>query len=63
MRICLSRSGVSLAQVLLSADGCPVPDRVLDEFPELNQYEWNAVIQVAGLTLLAFEGELGSGAE
>ncbi|TXC96846.1 hypothetical protein [Streptomyces sp. ISID311] len=63
MRICLSRSGISLAQVLLRADGCPVPDSVLDEFPDLNQREWNAVIQVAGLTLLAFEGELVGGAE
>ncbi|MYT29285.1 MULTISPECIES: hypothetical protein [unclassified Streptomyces] len=57
MRICLSPSGSSLAQVLLSADGCPVPDCVLDEFPDLNQDEWNAVIQVSGLALLAFEAE------
>ncbi|AJC53664.1 hypothetical protein [Streptomyces sp. 769] len=57
MRMCLSRSTISLAQVLLSADGCPVPGCVLDEFPDLNQDEWNAVIQVTGLTLLAFEAE------
>lgn len=56
-RVCLSRSGLSFAQVLLSADGGFVPDEVLDEFPELTQDEWNAVVQAAGLTLLAFEAE------
>ncbi|MFJ9411833.1 hypothetical protein [Streptomyces sp. NPDC101393] len=56
-RMCLSRSGYSLAQVLLSADGSPIPDSVLDAFPDLNQEEWNAVIQATGLTLLAFEAE------
>ncbi|UKY51800.1 hypothetical protein [Streptomyces inhibens] len=56
-RVCLSRSGFAFAQVLLSADGCPVPGCVLDAFPELTQDEWNAVIQVTGLSLLAFEAE------
>ncbi|WEB39596.1 hypothetical protein MOV08_10145 [Streptomyces yunnanensis] len=59
MRMCLSPSGFSVAQVLLSADGCPLPDCVLDKFPDLNQDEWNAVIQVSGLALLAFEAEPG----
>lgn len=56
-RMCLSRSGYSLAQVLLSVDGSPVPDAVLDAFPDLNQDEWNTLIQATGLTLLAFEAE------
>ncbi|MGY5126165.1 hypothetical protein [Streptomyces nigrescens] len=57
MRLCLSRSGFSLGQVLLSADGCPAPGCVLEAFPDLNQDEWNAAIQVTGLILLAFEAE------
>ncbi|ARF54991.1 hypothetical protein [Streptomyces gilvosporeus] len=56
-RLCLSRSGSALAKVVLSADGCPVPSRVLEEFPDLTQDEWNAVLHVTGLTLMAFEAE------
>ncbi|MGG7572306.1 hypothetical protein [Streptomyces sirii] len=56
-RLCLSRSGFAFAQVVLSADGCPVPSCVLGEFPDLTQDEWDAVVQVTGLALLAFEGE------
>lgn len=53
--MCLSCSGFACAQVLLSTDGCPVPSCVLEEFPDLPQDEWDAVIRVTGLTLLAFE--------
>ncbi|WP_407287417.1 hypothetical protein [Streptomyces sp. BP-8] len=56
-RLCVSRSGVAFARVVLSADGCPVPSCVREEFPDLTQDEWDAVVQVTGLTLLAFEGE------
>ncbi|MGX1762354.1 hypothetical protein ACWIG5_36575 [Streptomyces lydicus] len=56
-RLCLSRSGVAFAQVVLSADGCSVPSCVLERFPDLTEDEWNAVIQVTGLTLMAFEAE------
>ncbi|MFE1771704.1 hypothetical protein [Streptomyces sp. NPDC059008] len=59
-RLCVSRSGVAFAQVVLSAIGCPVPSCVLEEFPDLTQDEWDAVLQVTGLTLLAFEGESAS---
>ncbi|MFE0189343.1 hypothetical protein [Streptomyces sp. NPDC058989] len=38
----------------------PVPSCVLEEFPDLTQDEWDAVLQVTGLTLLAFEGESAS---
>ncbi|WP_329313928.1 hypothetical protein [Streptomyces sp. NBC_01262] len=55
--LCLSRSGYAIGQVLLGADGCPIPDGVLDDFPDLTRDEWNAVIQVTALTLLAFEAE------
>lgn len=55
--VCLSRSVYSLAQVLLSADGSPIPDSVLDAFPDLNQEEWKAAIQATGLVLLPFEAE------
>ncbi|MFG2141318.1 hypothetical protein [Streptomyces sp. NPDC048650] len=54
-RLCLSRSGSAFATVVLSAGGCPVPSCVLEEFPDLTQDEWNAVIHVTGLTLMAFE--------
>ncbi|WP_241779583.1 hypothetical protein [Streptomyces natalensis] len=57
-RLCLSRSGLAFSKVVLSADGCPVPSCVLEEFPDLTQDEWNAVIHVTGLTLMAFEAEL-----
>ncbi|MBM4796083.1 hypothetical protein HXP44_29620 [Streptomyces sioyaensis] len=56
-RLCLSRSGLAFAKVVLSADGCPVPSCVLEEFPDLTQDEWNAVIHVTGMTLMAFETE------
>ncbi|WP_260638426.1 hypothetical protein [Streptomyces angustmyceticus] len=56
-RLCLSRSGVAFAQVVLSAGDCPVPSCVREEFPDLTQDEWNAVIHVTGLTLMAFETE------
>ncbi len=56
-RLCLSRSGLALAKVVLSAGGCPVPSCVLEEFPDLTQDEWNAVIHATGLTLMAFEAE------
>ncbi|MGW3013572.1 hypothetical protein ACWC9R_32805 [Streptomyces sp. NPDC001219] len=54
-RLCLSRSGLAFAKVVLSAGGCPVPSCVREEFPDLTQEEWNAVIHVTGLTLMAFE--------
>ncbi|MEU8787057.1 hypothetical protein [Streptomyces sp. NPDC048637] len=57
VRICLSRSGCSLGQVLLSADGCSVPTSVLADFPDLHQDEWHAALQVSGLILLAFQSE------
>ncbi|MEU8917001.1 hypothetical protein [Streptomyces nigrescens] len=56
-RLCLSRSGLAFAKVVLSAGGCPVPSCVLEEFPDLTQDEWNAVIHVTGMTLMAFETE------
>ncbi|MFC9237901.1 hypothetical protein ACFTZK_15820 [Streptomyces decoyicus] len=56
-RLCLGRSGLAFAEVVLSAGGCPVPSCVLEEFPDLTQDEWNAVIHVTGLTLMAFEPE------
>ncbi|MFD7661804.1 hypothetical protein [Streptomyces sp. NPDC059788] len=56
-RLCLSPSGVAFSQVILSADGCPVPSDVLEKVPDLTLDEWHAVIQVTGLTLLAFEAE------
>ncbi|MFF7233745.1 hypothetical protein [Streptomyces sioyaensis] len=56
-RLCLSRSGLAFAEVVLSAGGCPVPTCVREEFPDLTQDEWNAVIHVTGLTLMAFEAE------
>ncbi|MGW9428502.1 hypothetical protein ACWHA1_11135 [Streptomyces decoyicus] len=56
-RLCLSRSGLAFAKVVLSAGGCPVPSCVREEFPDLTQDEWNAVIHVTGLTLMAFEPE------
>ncbi|MEE6268188.1 hypothetical protein V2E29_21435 [Streptomyces diastatochromogenes] len=62
-RLCLSRSGVAFAEVVLSADGSPVPSCLREEFPDLTQDEWNAVIQVTGLTLMAFETEPARDAE
>ncbi|MFF8788570.1 hypothetical protein [Streptomyces sp. NPDC015125] len=56
-RLCLGRSGFAFTQVLLSAEGCSVPSCVRDAFPDLTQDEWNAVIQVTGLVLLAFEAD------
>ncbi|MFI5526265.1 hypothetical protein [Streptomyces platensis] len=56
-RLCLSRSGLAFAKVVLIADGCPVPSCVLEEFPDLTQDEWNAVVHVTGLMLMAFEAE------
>ncbi|MEU3992598.1 hypothetical protein AB0F24_30295 [Streptomyces platensis] len=56
-RLCLSRSGLAFAKAVLSTAGCPVPHCVLEEFPDLTQDEWNAVIQVTGLTFTAFEAE------
>lgn len=56
-RLCLGRSGFALSQVVLSAEGCAVPSRVLEEFPDLTQDEWNAVMQVTGLVLMAFEAD------
>lgn len=62
-RLCLSRSGLAFAEVVLSAGGCPVPSCVLEEFPDLTQDEWNSVIHVTGLTLMAFEAEPAREAE
>ncbi|MGW8553273.1 hypothetical protein [Streptomyces tubercidicus] len=61
-RLCLSRSGLSFAEVALSAGGCPVPSCVREEFPDLTQDEWDAVIHVTGLTLTALEPEPASDA-
>lgn len=55
--LCLSHSGASFAEVVLSVDGCPVPSCVLEQLPDLTQDEWNAVIHVTGLTLMAFGPE------
>ncbi|GAA5612972.1 hypothetical protein CP981_10880 [Streptomyces platensis] len=56
-RLSLSRSGPALTKAVLSAAGCPVPSCVREEFPDLTQDEWTAVIQVTGLTLMAFEAD------
>ena len=51
----LARAGVPLSQVLNCAEGCPIPMQVQERYPDLEQNEWDAVLRVATMTLLAFE--------
>jgi len=47
----LRSSGFSLPDVLNFAENTPIPDRVSEEFPDLTQKEWDAIIRLAVLVL------------
>ncbi len=51
----LRRSRTSLADVLNTAEGSPVPDQVTDAFPEITQEDWDAVLRLATMVFAAFE--------
>ena len=50
-------SGVPLSDVINSAEGSPIPEQVRADHPNLTQGEWDAVLRVACLAFLSFEGE------
>lgn len=53
----LASSGPSLSTVLNSAEGCPVPAQLVADSPEMTQAQWDAVLRMATMLLLALEGE------
>ncbi|HEY4024211.1 MAG TPA: hypothetical protein VGM75_36385 [Pseudonocardiaceae bacterium] len=55
--ITLARTGSLVSDVLNQAEGCPIPDSLAEAYPDLVQEEWDAVLRLAALVLLALEGE------
>ncbi|TMQ91628.1 hypothetical protein ETD83_30085 [Actinomadura soli] len=53
--LALNSTNASLADVLNAAEGTEIPDSVRDAFPELDQEDWDAVLRVATLVLIALE--------
>ncbi|EWM12047.1 hypothetical protein [Kutzneria sp. 744] len=51
----LRHSRIAVADVLNAAEGAPVPDQVTAEFPDVTQEDWDAVLQLATLILVAFQ--------
>ena len=51
----LARLGAPLSDVLNCAEGCSIPSQVQQCYPDMKQSEWDAVLRVATMTLLAFE--------
>jgi hypothetical protein len=52
----LATSVLPLSTIINSAEGSPVPDQVRAAHPEVTQDEWDAVLRVACLAFLSFEG-------
>lgn len=55
--IAVARTGWLISDVLNYAEGGAIPEKVLEAYPELTQQEWDAVVRLATLALVAFEGE------
>jgi hypothetical protein len=53
--LALGPDRVPLADVLNAAEGSDIPAAVRDEFPELAQADWDAVLRVATLVFSALE--------
>ena len=53
--VALLHSRIPVADVLNSAEGSPVPDQVTAEFPEVTQEDWDAILRLATLVLVAFQ--------
>ena len=51
----LRHSRIPVADVLNAAEGAPVPDQVTAEFPEVMQEDWDAILRLATLVLVAFQ--------
>ncbi|WP_322780107.1 hypothetical protein [Frankia sp. Cas4] len=58
-------NAVPLASVTNSAEGSDIPTGVREDFPELEQADWDAVLRVVTLILTALESEplLAAGSE
>ena len=53
----LAASGLSLADVVNTAEGSPLPEGVLEYHPEVTQEDWDAILRVLTLVLTAFESD------
>lgn len=51
----LRHSRIPVADVLNAAEGSPIPDQVTAEFPEVTQEDWDAILRLATLVLVAFQ--------
>jgi hypothetical protein len=51
----LRRSGLVVSDILNEAEGCPIPEQVGREFPTLSQGEWDAILRLATMLVLAYE--------
>jgi hypothetical protein len=51
----LAATPVGLSNVLNAAEGCPLPPQLREEFPDLSQQDWDAVLRVACLVFLSLE--------
>jgi hypothetical protein len=52
----LATRALALSTIINSAEGSPVPEQVRVDHPDLTQDDWDAVLRVACLLLLALEG-------
>lgn len=53
----LTGTNISLADVVNTAEGSPVPPRVREYFPDIKQEDWDAVLRVVCLVLISFQAE------
>jgi hypothetical protein len=51
----LRGKAVPISDVVNSAEGSPVPDSVVKDFPNVTQDDWDAVLRLTTLVLIALE--------
>lgn len=51
----LKEYNLSLANIIHAMEGCTVPPEVLEDFPDMTQAEWDAVLRMTTMIYLALE--------
>jgi len=51
------KGGLLLTDIIHSAEGCEIPQQVLDSYPELTQAQWDASLRFITILLTIFESK------
>lgn len=55
----LRNAEISVADLLNRVEGMPIPPQLTEEYPSVSQEDWDAVLRLAVLTLVACESSHG----